>query len=84
MPSALLLNGLLEDSFALASLNHVIHLLLCRPLSGHNQRAPLHHFPALQNAELLRHTMLTQCWQMSIVQQSEGSLTTYGETSSQY
>ena len=47
MPLPLLLDGLLKDGFTLASLNHVVHLLLSGPLSSHNQRPPLDHFSAV-------------------------------------
>lgn len=52
MPSALLLNSLLEDGLTLSSLNHVIHLLLSRPLSSHNQSPPFNDFPAERNKTL--------------------------------
>ena len=63
MPSALLLNGLLEDGFALAGLNHVVHLLLSGPLSSHNERPPLNHFSAVTDALVSGHLCYTsiQC-----------------------
>lgn len=54
MPSALLLNGLLEDCLALPSFNHVFHLLLSWPLPSHNEGAPFYHF----SAECMPHTQV--------------------------
>lgn len=60
MPSALLLDGLLEDCLALPSFNHVFHLLLSRPLPRYNESAPFYNF----SAECMPH-MLT--WQMLFI-----------------